>query len=459
MRPPRPGVWAAAARLLPLVATLLMAALGPVSVLRAESGAERIVIPAEKFSGAKEAADPGARELTESDRRFNFEAFRARIDGLWFKRKAYIKKGLAAAAEEQLETIEDLARDVGVTRLDLIAMGLVREGYGYLGEGNFEKAIQSFRNAGRFSADQPEAHFGLASAHLKNGNFGESGAELLQGARALLQSRTFASAELGNILIVLVLAVALTAVVVSIAMVIRYQALFRHDVAEAVCARSQGTPSREALILTWVILLLPLLTWVAALWTPAYWLTITFRYQRSREKALSAAVFLMLVLSAPAARSAEILFALSADPGTRLMLASTALSYDPEQTVVLAEKAESNPQDPAYRFLLGCLYARGRYFNDALAEYRKVIELDPRSSSSTSSASSWRRSRTWGTSSSAAGSRRRPSRTTRPRSRSRRTSSRPTTTLISRAKSCSCCARRRTRSSRPRRSIPRPRRV
>src|SRR5439155_23997288 len=110
-----------------------------------------------------------------------------------------------------------------------------------------------------------------------------------------------------------------------------------------------------------------------------YWLTLTFRYQNVREKIISAVLFVLLVLSAPAARSAEILFALAADPSARLMLASTSLSYDPEQVVVLAEKAEANPQDPAYRFLLGGVYSRGRYFSDALAEYRRVIELDSKS--------------------------------------------------------------------------------
>ena len=98
---------------------------------------------------------------------------------------------------------------------------------------------------------------------------------------------------------------------------------------------------------------------------------MTFRYQKVREKVITAALLVLMILSAPAARSAEILFGLAADPSARLMLASTSASYDPEQIVNLEQKADANPEDPAYRFLLGSLYARGRYFQEALEQYRK----------------------------------------------------------------------------------------
>src|SRR5204863_1280578 len=111
---------------------------------------EKIVIPPESFQTPGHETSATGQEPAEADRRFNFETFRARVDGLWFKRKAFLKKGLSDAAGEQIEAIEDLGNEIGVTRLDTVAASLVREGRNYLDEGNFDKATRSFKDAGRF---------------------------------------------------------------------------------------------------------------------------------------------------------------------------------------------------------------------------------------------------------------------------------------------------------------------
>jgi tetratricopeptide (TPR) repeat protein len=338
---------------------------------------ERIVIPQDRFQG--DAGESGqGEEAALANRRFNFEGFRSRVLGLWFKRKAFVQKNLPDAAAEQTQAMQELCAEVGVTRLDDVAAALVHEGHGFLAEGNFDKAGRSFEDALKFDPDLPDAHFGLATAHWRrSGGFSSAIVELTAGARAIFRNRSTSSAVLGNVLIVLILAVAATAILFSIAMFLRYQVLVRHDLREwLVKDRAKALPREAELLAGWGLLLLPLLTWLFALWTPAYWLTLTFRYQKVREKIITASLLVLMILSAPAARSAEILFGLAADPSARLMLASTSASYDPEQIVNLELKADANPEDPAYRFLLGILYARGRYFQEALEQYRKVIDLD-----------------------------------------------------------------------------------
>ena len=344
----------------------------------APDSAERIVIPADKFQVDSGESSHGENGV-EANRRFNFEGFRSRVQGLWFKRKAFVQKNLPDAAAEQTQAMLQLCTEVGVTRLDDVAAALVHEGYGYLAEGNFDKAGHSFEDALKFDPDLPDAHFGLATAHWRQGGgFSRALVELTAGTRAIFRNRSTSSAVLGNILIILILAVAATAVLFSIAMFVRYQMVVRHDVGEVLVGRlrTSALPREAQLLAGWWVLLLPLLTWVFALWTPAYWLALTFRYQQVREKLITSALLVLMILSAPAARSAEILFGLAADPGARLMLASTSASYDPEQIVNLEQKADANPEDPIYRFLLGSLYARGRYFREALDQYKTVIALD-----------------------------------------------------------------------------------
>ena len=359
---------------------LLAALLAGAPVRAQQEGAERIVIPTERFRASESAAaDAPDESALGSGRRFNYEGFRAEMLGVWFKRKIFLHKGLAEAAAAETDELEQLCRDTGVTRLDEISAALIHEGNAFLDEGNFEKARCSFRDALRFNQHSPEAHFRLASTDWRSGaSLGGAVKETVAGLKATWRSYALSSAALGNILILALLSAAATAVLFSLAMLVRYQVLVRHDLEETVQARHPGRLPREGLHLVgWGLVLLPLLTWIAALWTPAYWIALTFRYQKARERAISAALLALLILSTPVARAAELLFGLASDPGSRLMLTASSGSYDPAQIVALEQVAVANPGDAAYPFLLAGLYARGRYLAEADAHYRRTLEIDP----------------------------------------------------------------------------------
>src|SRR6185369_3469770 len=162
--------------------------------------AERIVIPADKFQSDAGESNHG-EDGVESNRRFNFEGFRSRIQALWFKRKAFVQK-LPDAAAEQTQAMQQLCAEVGVTRLDDIAAALVHEGHGFLEEGNFDKAKRSFEGALKFDPDLPDAHFGLATSHWRHGGgYSIAMVELTAGVRAIFRNRSTSSAVLGNFLI------------------------------------------------------------------------------------------------------------------------------------------------------------------------------------------------------------------------------------------------------------------
>ena len=49
----------------------------------------------------------------------------------------------------------------------------------------------------------------------------------------------------------------------------------------------------------------------------------------------------------------------------------------PDRILKLRQLVEAYPEDPVYRFLLAGLYKNGRYFEEAFAEYKAALELDP----------------------------------------------------------------------------------
>ena len=79
----------------------------------------------------------------------------------------------------------------------------------------------------------------------------------------------------------------------------------------------------------------------------------------------------------PEGRAAVAFRARTEDLRVRTTMASANGGYEPERVVKLQHLVESHPDDPTYRFLLARLYANGHYFEEAFAEYKKVLALDP----------------------------------------------------------------------------------
>ena len=125
------------------------------------------------------------------------------------------------------------------------------------------------------------------------------------------------------------------------------------------------------------MLFLPIVTWFGAGWIALYWILITFRFMRRGEKLTAVALLLATALVIPAYRLAVTAYGMTADPVVRTTLASAGGAYDPDRILKLRRLVQAHPEDPVYRFLLAGLYKNGRYFEDAFAEYREVLEVDP----------------------------------------------------------------------------------
>jgi len=320
--------------------------------------------------------DPdGSEDITGPRRGFDYNAFEARLESLWFQRKTLLADGRHTDAVEQSRLIRSFCLEEGVGRVDNLAAALIAETGRFVEQGHYSRALESLELAESFDPQRPQIHVARANVYWKSGEgFLAVGGQLVAAGRAAVLRSIHDLTLFNQLALVLVTAVVGCVLVFALLMVVRYQVPFRHEIEEWV---TQVLSDRWARATGWALLFLPMVVWFGAGWIALYWILITFRFMRRGEKLTAVTVLLATALVIPAYRLAVTAYGMTADPVVRTTLASAGGEYDPNRILKLRQLVQAHPEDPVYRFLLAGLYKNGRYFEDAFAEYREVLESDP----------------------------------------------------------------------------------
>jgi tetratricopeptide (TPR) repeat protein len=326
--------------------------------------------PAEPEDGSAEA-DP----LSDARTGFDVNAFDARLEGLWFQRKAYQRENRAADVERQAGLIRDFVGEEGVRRLEAPAGALQLEAVAWLREGNAQKALAALALADVLDPHRPQTAMTRARVYWSSGSGTfAAAAELLRAWRLMLGAAMRDASLLSESALLGLAALVAAIVVTALLLVLRYQAVLRHDVEEWLITRGHEVGAKAG---GWGVLLLPLIVWIGAGWAVLYGLVTTFRYARRAEKGLVVALLLAVALIIPAFRLTVGLYGRTADPTVRTTIDAASGAYDPDRIVKIRELVEAHPDDPTYRFLLAGMYKNGRYFEEAFAEYKRILEIAP----------------------------------------------------------------------------------
>jgi len=327
--------------------------------------------PAE--SDAESNAEPQPNAGARS--RFDAEAFDGRFESLWFQRKAYQAEGRDDDAARQNDLIRDFVAEEGVRRLEVPAGALVLEARGWLREGSYEKALASLALAEALDPGRPQVARARAAVLWASGAGRiQAGAEWLHAVRLTLVGAVRDRDVLHGLSLVGVAAVLGSVLLFALFMVLRYQAVLRHDIEELMIRERREAWAKAS---GWAVLLLPFLLWVGAGWIPLYGIAVCFRYMRRAERLLAVTLLAATAFAVPAYRFSVGLYGLAADPTVRTTIAAANGGYDPDRIVKMRELVDTHADDPMYRFVLAGLYKNGRYFEDAFQEYRRVLEAAP----------------------------------------------------------------------------------
>lgn len=176
----------------------------------------------------------------------------------------------------------------------------------------------------------------------------------------------------GDMLIVLMAALFLTAAIVSVALFIRYGRAAAHDFREILGASITGG---SVTVLAAALLFLPLFLWLGPMWLLLYWMIIFFGYANGTERTLTV-VLLILVAAAPivldlvANRIAGV-----ESPVLVAAIAGHERTYQPDALRRLQELINVVPDRPLLHLLAGNLQLMEGNEPAAVNSYRRSLEL------------------------------------------------------------------------------------
>ena len=196
----------------------------------------------------------------------------------------------------------------------------------------------------------------------------------LQGfGRAFANYRTNTLGR-ADLIVVFTGAVAVTAILLALALFIRYGRSAAHDFRERLSARFSGG---SVSVLAFALLFLPLFLWLGPLWLMFYWFAIFFGYAGWVERAAIVVVLLLVALSPIALDYAASRIAGVESPVVAAAIASNYDSYEPDALRRLQELIAVVPDDPMLHVLMGNLQSFEGMDEQANVHYRRAIQLRP----------------------------------------------------------------------------------
>ena len=218
----------------------------------------------------------------------------------------------------------------------------------------------------------PAVAFSEADRAARTKGWGSAVPLALQGfGRAFANYRTNTLAR-ADLLVVVAAAVVITAILLTLALFIRYGHSMAHDFREMLSERFSGG---SVSVLAFALLFLPLFLWLGPMWLMFYWLAIFFGYAGWAER-VAIIIVLLLVALVPLALDAAAHWIAGVDsPVVAAAISSATDSYEPDALRRLQDLIAVVPDDPTLHVLMGNLQAFEGMDDQANVHYRRAVQL------------------------------------------------------------------------------------
>jgi tetratricopeptide (TPR) repeat protein len=292
---------------------------------------------------------------------------------VWPQATAAARDGDFDAADKNVAMLNTAAKTYGIKTFPQFASaaaGLASQN----GKENSELTKWAVKTALRLDGRSPAVSFSEADRASRNGDWASALRFAFQGFARLAanyRSRVLSTADL---LIVGAIALAVTALVLAIALFIRYGRSMAHDFRETLSVRMSGG---SVSVLAFALLFLPIFLWLGPTWLVFYWLAIFFGYAGAAERILTAVVLLLVALMPIVIDWTAHSVAGVDSPVLMAAIASEDQAYNPEALRRLQELVAVVPDHPTLHVLIGNLQVFEGLDDQAGLHYRRAVELRP----------------------------------------------------------------------------------
>ncbi|HEV8253812.1 MAG TPA: tetratricopeptide repeat protein [Vicinamibacteria bacterium] len=296
------------------------------------------------------------------------------FERLWAEYQKAAARGDTDGRDKAMREIRRLRIERNIGGLEDLALGRVAEGLEKVDRG--EPAEEDFRDAIALDPHLPDGYFGLALSKIKKGPGGFVTAlpDVISGVTARLPTARGQYYVTTLLIPALLLTLLATVTVISIALLVRYGALLRHDIEEHV---GPSRPRALSLAVFIVLLLLPLITFQGYAWLPLWWLALVFIYLKPVEKGLAAALLVLGLVVTPLANLVEASVKAQQNPLYRAGIAAVEGGPDQRAVADLEEASKKDPEDRDLAYMLATLYKKSGRYDEAAQMYRAMLAAQP----------------------------------------------------------------------------------
>ncbi|HSP33489.1 MAG TPA: tetratricopeptide repeat protein [Thermoanaerobaculia bacterium] len=291
---------------------------------------------------------------------------------IWPQASAAAREGDVDSASKKTSELVDTGRAFGIKRFPVYAGAAA--GFARQSEAEGKKDVSGWADTAAAQLDPKSSGVAFSTADAAAAKNDWPGA-LPSVARGLLLVLTnYRTSVLGraDLLIVLSVAIALTAIIFAIALFIRYGRSMAHDFREALGRRIHGG---SVSVLAFALLFLPIFVWLGPMWLVFYWFAIFFGYANASERTLIIVIGLLVAALPLTVDFAGTAAAAIDGPVMQSAVASAEQSYQPEALRRVQELANVVPDDSTLQILLGNMYAFEGNDTQAGDHYRRAIAI------------------------------------------------------------------------------------
>jgi tetratricopeptide (TPR) repeat protein len=291
---------------------------------------------------------------------------------IWPQATAAADGGDLTAATKKAADLTEVGKQSGIKTFPLYAESAASLARSAALQGNKPAAEWGNRVATQLDPRSPGVAFIRADSAVDQRNWGGALTAVFAGFRNTFLNYRSRLLSRSDMFIVLLLAIALTAVVFAIALFVRYGKTMAHDFREILGAHIRGG---SVSVLAFALLFLPVFVWLGPIWLIFYWFVIFFGYANVVERVLILLLALLLA-AAPVALDLTSTWIAGVDsPVMMSAISSEEGSYRPDALRRLQELVNIVPDDPTLHLLLGNLYLQDGNEQQATQHYRRSLEL------------------------------------------------------------------------------------
>ncbi len=294
----------------------------------------------------------------------------------WRLVKAFQAVGREEEAGQELQRLRLLRLHLGLDRLPFVAQELALTARQLSAAGQGEAAEQTLALAAELDPVSPDVHLARAGLLLRQGRLLHPGLLRAVGGalRGFYADLSVRYALAVNLLAALLTALPLALLLMAAVLAVRDFPLLHHDVTEATRFRlSAGAQWAAALLL----LLLPLLLGLGALWFACFALVLLAAYLRGRERVVVSVALLLTALVPDGATGLALLYDATTSPRVAALIEVEQGGRSRALLEAVTRWAAQEPAEVLPLLAQGLVHRRRGELPEARTAYQRALALAP----------------------------------------------------------------------------------